>query len=363
MASNYTQNYGLCQWEPEDKFIREEFNQDNEKIDAALKAAEDKAAADSGAVLEQAQSWIQTAQNAAQAAQETADRAISGLEAQGYNLYNLLLQADYESKETGWKKALFFDGFVDGSMTGSMSSGITRSQNRLTVSRTGQGDISLGYSGSGESLVWPLSTKTCTAGGSGTITGIRIKTIHRDGGSGSSTATWKLYVNGVLSSQGTSGTLTFGPTEQEQVISVTSTRVSSGDSFYISVTCGSSALGFFAGSTEGTLGGTILITSSGVTGGTVTSTSMVLPERQRLRGWVRASSATVELSVIGGGQTVPLTKVGSRSTFEPGGTPCTETEFALDQNVPQSDSLYFRLTLDLGNLNTFYVYDYGVLLL
>ena len=36
MATNYTANYGLCQWEPGDNFLRTEFNQDNAKIDAAL---------------------------------------------------------------------------------------------------------------------------------------------------------------------------------------------------------------------------------------------------------------------------------------------------------------------------------------
>ena len=40
MATNYTANYGLCQWEAEDNFLREEFNQDNAKIDAALKGLE-----------------------------------------------------------------------------------------------------------------------------------------------------------------------------------------------------------------------------------------------------------------------------------------------------------------------------------
>lgn len=39
MASNYTSNYGLCQWELEDKVLRSEFNADNAKIDAALRAA------------------------------------------------------------------------------------------------------------------------------------------------------------------------------------------------------------------------------------------------------------------------------------------------------------------------------------
>ena len=44
MASNYTANYGLCQWEAADSFIRTEFNQDNAKIDAALKDLEDSKA-------------------------------------------------------------------------------------------------------------------------------------------------------------------------------------------------------------------------------------------------------------------------------------------------------------------------------
>ena len=36
MASNYTTNYQLNQWEAGDQVLRTEFNQDNQKIDAAL---------------------------------------------------------------------------------------------------------------------------------------------------------------------------------------------------------------------------------------------------------------------------------------------------------------------------------------
>lgn len=36
MASNYTEHYGLCQWEATDQVLRTEFNEDNAKIDAAL---------------------------------------------------------------------------------------------------------------------------------------------------------------------------------------------------------------------------------------------------------------------------------------------------------------------------------------
>ena len=36
MATNYTKNYNLCQWEPTDAVQRVEFNADNAKLDAAL---------------------------------------------------------------------------------------------------------------------------------------------------------------------------------------------------------------------------------------------------------------------------------------------------------------------------------------
>ena len=42
MASNYTENYGLCQREATDQVLREEFNQDHVKIDETLKALADK---------------------------------------------------------------------------------------------------------------------------------------------------------------------------------------------------------------------------------------------------------------------------------------------------------------------------------
>ena len=38
MASGQTTNYQLNQWDAEDKVLRTEFNEDNQKIDAALGA-------------------------------------------------------------------------------------------------------------------------------------------------------------------------------------------------------------------------------------------------------------------------------------------------------------------------------------
>ena len=41
MAGNYTEHYQLSQWQPQDRVLRTEFNQDNARIDAALKDLED----------------------------------------------------------------------------------------------------------------------------------------------------------------------------------------------------------------------------------------------------------------------------------------------------------------------------------
>lgn len=40
MASNYTEHYGLCQWEATDQVLRTEFNEDNAKVEAALGSLE-----------------------------------------------------------------------------------------------------------------------------------------------------------------------------------------------------------------------------------------------------------------------------------------------------------------------------------
>lgn len=42
MASNYTENYGLCQWEATDQVLRTEFNEDNQKVDTALSSLAQK---------------------------------------------------------------------------------------------------------------------------------------------------------------------------------------------------------------------------------------------------------------------------------------------------------------------------------
>ena len=347
MASNYTENYGLCQWEPGDNFVRTEFNQDNARIDAALAAAEAETAR------------VESLTGAAQAA---ADYALDALGPVAYNVYGLMLQQSYEGKPTAFKKALVFDGFVDGSMTASMSAGLVRSQNRITATRTGQGNIDLGYSSEHFSVIGGAYTQTCTARGSGNLTGLRVKTIHKSGGSASGTVTWQLRLNGSVSKQG-SATVSFGPEAQEQTISVPSTGVTNGDTIQFYLSTGSTEWRLFLGAPT-FVGGTVLISSTGITGGTITTPWIYsLPERRKFRAWVRYSGGSVALSVNGSAGAVALTPVGTRTTVEPAGASCTEAKFALEEGVPQDESLSFTLTLSLGASTTMTVYDYGILLL
>ena len=44
MATNYTTNYQLNQWEPTDQVLRTDFNADNAKVDAALGTLSEQAA-------------------------------------------------------------------------------------------------------------------------------------------------------------------------------------------------------------------------------------------------------------------------------------------------------------------------------
>ena len=59
MSTNHTTNYNLNQWEATDKVLRTEFNEDNSKIDAALKANADAIAANTAAVAEHAATLLE----------------------------------------------------------------------------------------------------------------------------------------------------------------------------------------------------------------------------------------------------------------------------------------------------------------
>ena len=171
MASGYTANYGLCQWQPEDQFLREEFNEDNARTDAAIAAAEAKGS-----------------------------QALAGLEPLSQNVYSLILRDYYEKLETGWKKALLFDGFLDNSRIQSLTGGLTLGDKRLSLQGNGMEDVELGLSGGTGGYV--EETQTITATGSGTLTGFTFEVYSELLFTSEVVSNYTLTVNGAVAATG-----------------------------------------------------------------------------------------------------------------------------------------------------------------
>ena len=338
MANGYTANYGLCQWQPGDKFLREEFNQDNAKLDAALKASEEKAAAE------------------AQTAQSTAERALAGLEAADYSIYSLLLQNEYEVKYTGYKKALLYDGFSDESRIASKSTAIQIKNKAARLSKTGQGNIT-SAKGGGTCFLGDAScsTDTYTATGAGTLTGITFEFTPTD--SFGCTTYLNITHNGesvgrqqVTFESGTSGTKT--------VMLNTAVELVRGDTFSLSLDSNSSSRSVNIWlNTNGHIAGTILVTALGAASGTLTAKAAEL-------------EGTVEKAMIfvryGGGTVTPklngaaLSRTARRTTVEVGGRSCTEDTY---EGNWSGGSLSVSFTLNCGSDSECVFFGYGVIVL
>ena len=327
MAGGYTANYGLCQWQGEDKFLQEEFNQDNEKIDAALDRTETKA-----------------------------DRALSGLEAADYNIYNLLLQNYYDGKYTGYKKALLYDGFLDESRVASKSTAVQIKDRAARLSKSGQGDITTartsGFCFLGDD---PCSTGTKTATGGGVLTGITFSFYPSDN-YGCSTQLTVTYNGEAVASQ----TVTFaaGESGSKTVTLETPVALIRGDTFSIKLDCNNSSrsVSIYLNS-SGYMAGTILITSRGAASGTLTATEA------ELEGTGDKALVFVKYA---GGEVVPklnsqaLTRTGRRTTVETGGQSCNEDTY---EGTWSGGNLTASFALNCGNSSECIFYDYGIVVI
>lgn len=330
MASNYTTNYGLCQWEPGDSFVQTEFNQDNAKIDAAI--------------------------------QRLADTVEDQMAALGHDLYALVLQHHYEGMTTGWKKALFFDGFQDKALVASASESLFFRERAVCLCRTAQEDISAGYADD-PTFANPQVTASHTAAGYCRITGLTIKTRCTYDRDVSQDSMVKVMVGRDTIYQATHP-VDIPVTPGIQEITLPGVELLPGDVFSVSVGFGNTAyLCYPAADGSGTMGGTIHIDSPSGTAGSFTTPALDLPGRTALRAWVRYSGGAVFLSAQGAdGISHPFASLGDRTTVNAAGTACTQREFALSA-PPESGTLAFTMTLSLGKDERMEVFDYGVLLL
>ena len=328
MASGQTSNYGLNQWAAEDPVLREDFNQDNAKIDQAV-----------GKV------------------QEQAGRTAEGLERMSYNVYNLLLQNYYEGKYTGYKKALIFDGFLDRSRVSEAAGGALVSGGAVQVTATGQGDMVI--TGTPNSVMQKDCSNTVTAEGGGRITGVEALVGNALGESAVLTVE-------IAASDGQSQTITLTPPDGEQNVLIPLEGP-------LDVTAGTAVTVHFKG-----LGGSLSIQSSEenralpaftlrCTATTGTSGSITtIPEESdgsKLRLWARYSGGSLQAEVLvddGAGQPMEPAETCEAQTLD--GVPCTETLFRLDGVEPGELAVVLNLSREDGT-DTARLYDYGLILL
>ena len=340
--ATYTPNYGLHQWVPEDKFLREEFNEDFQKIDTAIKAAENKAV-----------SGDEQVSAAVQAAQNTATRALAALEPLSYNIYNLMLQNYYNGKVTEFQKALIFDGFQDKSRISTLSSiNWDEPNHSLLLDAVGQQQVTPGFGPDHSNMLRPNVSTTLkwTATGNGTL----IKA--------------ELYMTGTGKLEVLDGTKLL----EEKTLTQDTAKGLTAFSFSIPIEVGKTytfrmtglenGVTVCVGNTNYTLGLRLSFTPKTVTSGSMTAKAFSPGvTAQRAVAWVRHLNGTASLSLQTGGSWVSMSRTGTRTTVNLDGESCTESTFTLERSL--SGSLTTKLSFSTSAGKSVRVYDYGIVLI
>lgn len=332
MATNYTANYGLCQWEPEDNFLREEFNQDNAKIDAALRGV--------------------------------ASTAEEHLAAISHDLYGLMLQNYYDGKTTGWKKALVFDGFQDKTLVAMAADCLFFMERAVGLCRTSQTVVGQGYSTQATGAVGWRQSGVVPVSCYGYVTGVRFKTLLETGGAQDVQVQYDMYQNDQVVCGGSVPTR-FQTTPLENKLTFDEPiPIQPGDTLRFMLYTKDAAQKLYGvGSGSGTMGCYFDLEPVHGTSGTITTPALELPDRSSMWAWVRFKGGTVSLSAAGsGGEARPFAAQEDRVAANAAGEACTERVFRLD-TPPASGPVTFTLGVDLGDGTQTELFDYGILLL
>ena len=342
--ATYTPNYGLHQWVPEDQFRREDFNQDFQKIDAAIKAAENKAASGDEQVLE-----------AVQAVQSTAEWALESLEPLSYNVYNLLLQNYYEGLDSGFKKALVFDGFLDKDGIESTTSGLTwnPAEKNVILQAAGVSGQEDGFE-TRRLVEIPTTTslkQSFTAPSTGTITAVELYFV------GNCTIT--------IEQNGTVLGSAVGNGRQSNLITKIpiSAKIERGSIYQICLLAKTVECYVYSGGNNMNFGYRLTITPTIVTNGTLVTTQHSLgTSYQRASAWVRHSGGNVSLSLYNqqSGSWVSMPSTGTRTTVTTKGVSCVETAFCLTSVPVENQNVKLRLAFSTSSGVNAMLYDYGV---
>ena len=341
--STQTEYIGLHQWESTDPFLREDFNEDNRKIDQKVKAA-----------------------------QERIEQTAGGLENMSYNIYNLLLRDYYEGKYTGFKRGLMFDGFLDESRISSWEGSAYRDTEAHTISidTVGQADVARPATSTKlkSASTKRYITQDWIAQGNGTITAVSV------------------YGN--CPSYGVSQKVSFSIWQGDEKLADAENEIlfvrDSPAWYEFSVTCpirkdevyqfrlyntgsGGSVGDIFCYRMEGeefepplALG--IVVTGGGSTTGAMNSTAEQMGAWKHAVCYVRHNGqgqVGVKLG-DGSGKWESAENTGSSAVETMEGEPCMESIFRLDTAQPgETAALQLTMTAQSGNAPV--VYDYGVI--
>ena len=278
--ATYTPNYRLHQWEPEDKFLRTDFNEDFAALDTAL----------------------------GRTARQGADTA--------YNLYDLFLRAGLEERAGGSQRAVLYDGFSDGEGMAGRDAPLLLRDGALRLFRTGESGWSTAPGGSYQapyySEIW---SQVRTAQGAGRFTGCRItiRNINPEDKAIQCFRNQEKLWEQVVHIPKHTGTL--------EIPFDTPVDLLPGDTYYLHMDKGGGSSLDFALDREGRLAVTTLITPLGEEEGRASAPPVTPPEGCR--------TATLYVRYDGGGVTPQLNgrdmvHRARRATREPGGAPCTE---------------------------------------
>ncbi len=321
---NHTKHYQLHQWGPGDPFLRTDFNEDFAKIDGALGRLD--------------QRGIDTA----------------------YQLYELLLQRDYEGKYTGFKRALFFDGFRNADLIQSRE-GFPLTPTGAVLGRTTQIDYPLGY---GSAYAKDLFSLNLAFTGCGVVTGLKFQMQTTSAVKGDVDVNLYFTTGGFTWSSTKAFAAPSGGGLREYTFPIPETPVAKGSTFLFRVYATVDNVKFRSAASSTHLGGTVLVTPKAMPAGTLIGAPAALPAGRSAMAWVRHSGGSVGLALRSNGADHPMTAGEAAPSVElRNKTACTEQTFRLDGPLAAGD-WQAVLTGALGeDEDAMTVYDYGVIVL
>lgn len=386
MANAYTTRLQLNQWASGDKFLREEFNQDNQRIEDACVELYDrsntldtKIDTETGTLRQQLLDKTGTLET--RLSTETADIRRQ-LDPASYHIYQLMLQNYYDGKYTAYKKAMIFDGFQDASLVAAVTPGayLDTAQKQVRILTQGAQSIDTGFAVEVGSPGNPgYDANICSWLGSDGVNFSMDIPVQPSGYGTLQSVTLRLATLNNLSTfsvtlslmdgqqiLGTSQTVSLcNNTFQDYTFNFSGGIAVTGLHMYtLRITNASRSV--YLKVAKGATGGTGLLCAfspiSHTSGGIRTTALPVGNQYTRAMAWARHSGG-LGLTLSAGGNTTTFQGISTKNTQTVDGVICMESAFEL-KSAPIADDGYatLELTLNTSGGNGI-LYDYGVVLI